>query len=277
MPDITTETGYAPSDGARLYYEVAGEGRPFVMIHAGVADSRQWNNEFLYFAQHFRVVRYDMRGYGQSEPVAGEYRSLDDLIALLDHLHVDGPAVLMGCSMGGELAIELALAHPERAAALIMVDSAPPGLELDVPDLPQFEQAEKAYRAGDLDRLCEIETQIWFDGIGRTAADVDPAMRQLLYEMNRTALANEAQGLGKRLPNAALPAVERLAELQAPLLAIVGANDIPYMLAAAGWMEEHLPGTRKVVIENAAHLPNMEHPVEFRRAVTAFLQDVGLI
>lgn len=277
MSNIMRETGYAPSNGAQLYYEVAGEGPPFVMIHAGVADSRQWNNELPFFAQRFRAVRYDMRGFGKSEPVEGEYRSLDDLIALLDHLHVDEPAIVMGCSMGGGLAMELALAHPERVAALIMVDSAPPDLELDVPDLPQFKEAEDAYKAGDFDRLCEIETQIWFDGIGRPVEEVDPAMRQLLYEMNRIALANEAKGLGKRLPDAALPASERLGELQVPMLVIVGANDIPYMLAAADWMVENVPGTSKVVIENAAHLPNMEHPVEFRDAVAEFLENVGLV
>jgi 3-oxoadipate enol-lactonase len=67
-----TQSGFLEIGSARMYYETAGRGMPFVMLHAGVADSRQWNNEFAYFAGKCRVVRYDMRGYGKSEPVDGE-------------------------------------------------------------------------------------------------------------------------------------------------------------------------------------------------------------
>src|SRR5207249_4893643 len=112
-------------NGARIYYEIAGDGDPFLMIHAGVADSRQWDNEFAYFASHYRVVRYDMRGYGKSEPVDGEYRHVQDLAALLDHLEIDRPIIAMGCSMGGGVAMSLGLSKPSMVKALIMVDSGP--------------------------------------------------------------------------------------------------------------------------------------------------------
>jgi pimeloyl-ACP methyl ester carboxylesterase len=274
MSELRNKSGLAASDKARIYYEIAGEGQPFVMIHAGVADSRQWNNEFAHFARRFRVLRYDMRGYGKSEPVEGEYSHLQDLTALLDTVHIDRPAILMGCSIGGGLAMDFTLTHPSRVAALIMVDSNPRGLDLDVPDPPAFEEAEKAYDAGDLDRLAEIETQIWFDGVGRTPAQVNPVMRQLAYEMNRHALSLDAKGLGKRLPDTEVPAVERLSELQVPVLVIVGAQDIPYMQAAANYMVEKIPSARKETLDDAAHLANMDQPDEFRRVVTAFLDRI---
>ena len=274
MPKIPGDSGLAAINNAHIYYEIAGEGQPFVMIHAGVADSRQWNNEFAHFANHFRVLRYDMRGYGKSEPVDGEYSHLQDLTALLDHLHLDQPLILMGCSMGGGMAMDLALAQPARVRALIMVDSGPTGLELDVSELAAFEEAEEAYNAGDLDLTAEIETQIWFDGLGRTPAQVDPAMRRLAYEMNRNALSHEAKKVGKRLPDAQVPAVGRLNELDMPVLVIVGANDIPYMLAAADYMVEKIPSARKETIADAAHLPNLDQPGEFRRIVTTFLDAV---
>ena len=69
MTTLQTKSGFVQIDNARLYYETAGQGVPLVMIHAGVADSRQWDNEFAFFAPNYRVVRYDMRGYGKSEPV----------------------------------------------------------------------------------------------------------------------------------------------------------------------------------------------------------------
>jgi 2-hydroxy-6-oxonona-2,4-dienedioate hydrolase len=276
MSELRSESGLAGIDNALIYYEIAGKGQPLVMIHAGVADSRQWNNEFAHFARRFRVLRYDMRGYGKSKPVGGEFSHLQDLTALLDYLQIDQPAILMGCSIGGGLAMDFTLTQPSRVAGLIMVDSNPRGLELDVPDPPEFEEAEKAYNAGDLDLLAEIETQIWFDGVDRTPAQVNPVMRQLAYEMNRHALSLDAKGLGKRLPDTQVPAVERLSELHVPVLVIVGAQDIPYMQAAADYMVEKIPSARKEIIEDAAHLANMDQPDEFRRVVTAFLDSVLL-
>ena len=272
---MQVEAGFAPVGGAKLYYETTGDGQPFVMIHAGVADSRQWNNEFIHFADRFRVVRYDLRGYGKSEPVEGEFSHMADLVGLLVHLELRGPLVLLGCSMGGGLAMDFALAHPSRVGALIMVNSGPAGLDLDVPTPAKFEEAEAAWKAGDLDLVAELETQIWFDGMGRTPEQVDPAMRGLALEMARASVGQESRHIGKRLPDAETPAAGRLAELQAPVLIIVGDQDVPYILAAADYMLAHLPSARKVVIEDAAHLPNLDHPTEFQRIVGDFLDGLS--
>ena len=244
------------------------------MIHAGVADSRQWNNEFVRFADSNRVLRYDMREYGRSEPVEGEFSNLQDLAALLDFLRLERPVILMGCSMGGGLALDYALERPAEVKALILVGSGPRGLELDVPISPKFAEAEEAYEAGDLDRVAEIEAEIWFDGEGRTPDQVDPAMRRLAYEMNRKALGHDAKHLGKRLPDTAVPGAERLSSLQIPLLIVVGANDTPHVRAAADHMMNQVPSARKAIIQDAAHMPNMDHPEEFSRIVAEFLDSM---
>jgi pimeloyl-ACP methyl ester carboxylesterase len=259
---------------AKIYYETAGTGMPLVMIHAGVADSRQWNNEFAFFSQTHQVLRYDMRGYGKSEPVEGEFSHLSDFDSILDALGIDEPLVLMGCSMGGSLAMDFALSHPAKARAIIMVGSAPSGLELDVPTPAKFADAEKAFEAGDLDLVAEIETQIWFDGSGRTPEQVNPEMRKLLYEMNRLALIHEVKQLGKRLPNTETPAAARLQDLDIPVLIVVGSHDTPYIRAAAEYMEENIKSAQKVVIEDAAHLPNMDQPHEFQGIVADFLKNL---
>jgi pimeloyl-ACP methyl ester carboxylesterase len=273
MSTLQTKSGFAEVNHAQIYYETAGEGTPFVMIHAGVADCRQWNNEFAYFGRSYRVVRYDMRGYGKSAPVDGEFNHMEDLISLLDSLELHEPVILMGCSMGGGIAMDFALTQPARARALIMVGSAPTGLELDVPKSDKFEEAEKAFEAGDVDLTAEIETQIWFDGTGRTPQQVNQEMRKLLYEMARRALSYEVMQLGRRLPNAPIPAVQSLSKLHIPTLVIVGAQDTPYILAAADYMGENIPSSQKVVIEDAAHLPNMDHPDEFKKMVQGFLNE----
>jgi pimeloyl-ACP methyl ester carboxylesterase len=275
MSTLQTKSGFVNSNNAQLYYETAGQGIPLVMIHAGVADSRQWSNEFAFFARSHQVVRYDMRGYGKSEPVDGEFNHMEDLVAVLNTLGLLEPVVIMGCSMGGGLAMDFALTHPARVRALILVGSGPSGLELDVPASSKFAEVEKAFEAGDLDLVSELETQIWFDGTGRTPEQVDQAMRKLLYDMNRQALAHEVKQRGKRLPNTEIPAFDRLSGLKIPVLIIVGEHDTPYILAAADYMIERIPSARKVTIEDAAHLPNMDHPDEFQAVVTDFLKGLS--
>ena len=274
MATAKTQSGFVTIDGAQLYFEITGDGTPFVMIHAGVADHRQWNNEFAVFDREYRVLRYDMRGYGKSEPVAGEFRHIDDLAAMLDALELNEPAILMGCSMGGGLAMDFALTHPLRVKALIMVGSGPSGLEMDVPMPAKFADAEKAYNSGDLDLLAEMETRLWFDGTDRTPDQVDPGMRKLAYEMNRNALMLEDRKLGKRLPDAEIPAFDRLSQISTPVLVIVGERDTPYILAAADYMTERLPTAQKVTIADAAHLPNMDHPSQFQTVVGEFLKNL---
>jgi 2-hydroxy-6-oxonona-2,4-dienedioate hydrolase len=275
MSTSKTQSGFATVEKAKIYYETAGSGTPFVMIHAGVADSRQWNNEFASFASEYQVIRHDMRGYGKSEPVDGEFSHMGDLISVLESLEVNEPAILMGCSMGGGLAMDFALTYPSKVKALIMVGSGPSGLELDVPAPEKFSEAEKAYEAGDLDLLAELETQIWFDGTGRTPEQVNQEMRKLAYEMNRNALAHEAKQLGKRLLNTETMAFDRLGNLNIPVLVIIGTHDTPYILAAGNYMMEKIPFARKVQIADAAHLPNMDQPDEFQGIVEDFLKSLS--
>lgn len=259
------------ANGAQLYCETAGRGAPFLMIHAGVADSRQWNNEFESYSGTYKVIRYDMRGYGKSEPAEGDFNHMQDLGAVLDALLVQEPAILMGCSMGGALAMDFALEHPSRVQALILVGSRPSGLDLDVPESPKYALAEKAWQEGNIDLTAEIETQIWFDGVGRDPSNVNPGMRQLAFEMDRRALEHEAKNLGTRLPNSTMPAYQRLGRVAIPVLIVVGAQDQPSIHAAAEYMVKHLPNVHMVEIEDAAHLTNMDQPREFQDVVGNFL------
>lgn len=272
---------YTEYNNANLYYEVAGNGRPFVMTHAGVCDHRQWNNEFRVFSKLFRAVRWDMRGFGNSELVAGAYRSIDDLLAVLDAAAVDNDLIMMGCSMGGTLSMDFTLAYPERVAALIMVGSGPSRLQLDVKRPAKFAEVEKAEEEGDLQRVCELETQIWFDGAGRTPLQVNQAMRRLAYDMNMKALAYQQNALEQKVladkqidldPAAA----GRLQEIKVPVLVIVGEHDLDYMHKAASFMQSNLDDCRVHVMKDAAHLPNMDHPALFQETVSRFLEDCGV-
>ena len=270
-----TESGFADVNGVRLYYELAGNGTAFVMIHAGIADCRMWDNEFESFATSHRVLRFDMRGYGRSLPVKGAFNIQDDLEALLSTLKIRTPVILMGCSIGAGLAIDFALDQPDMVAALILVGGGPQGLEIEAeePDA-LFAQSEAAFRAGELDRVAELDMQIWFNGMGRSSCDVDPVARQKACEMARLVAEHEHKAIGEHVRKPSeRAAAERLQELTMPVLIVVGEHDLPYLKLAADYMTNKMPAATTVLIPDAAHLPNMEHPDLFRRAILDFLGD----
>jgi pimeloyl-ACP methyl ester carboxylesterase len=180
-----------------------------------------------------------------------------------------------GCSIGGRTTIELALRHPGRARALVLVGSAVSGVEVGGYPPEQWEELVAAEEAGDLERVSELEVQIWVDGPYRGPDQVDPGVWDLVREMNLIALQNEASGLGSELPLEP-PAVNRLAEIQIPTLVIVGDRDRPKTVEAADLLQRSIPHSRQVVMPRTAHLPDMEKTEEFNRIVLEFLDELGV-
>ncbi len=273
---MNIETGLVAVNGAQLYFERAGSGQPLIMIHAGIADCRMWDHEFAALADCYQTLRFDMRGYGRSLPAPGEYNIQDDLESLLDALEVPAPFILMGCSMGGGLAIEFALAQPERVSALILVGSDPRGFEGDAawPD-DLIARSEAAFERGDVEAVAELDMQIWFDGVGRSSADVDAAVRAKAFEMARQVTVHELGGIGEhKRKTAGIPAAHRLEELTMPALVVIGENDLAYLHQATDYMAARLPQAQKLSLPNAAHLPNMEHPALFEAKLREFLAAV---
>lgn len=260
--------GFADINGAKIYYEFEGAGQALVMIHAGIADNRMWDDQFTEFAKDYKVIRYDMRGYGQTAPVDGEYSGHEDLYALLKYLNVEKTCV-MGCSKGGGVAMNFTLEHPEMVNGLIMVCSGPGGFEFDSPPPPEWEELGAAWKSGDLEKTAAMETHIWVDGMTRTPDQVDAAVRDKVTAMNMIALKNEKLGLGKEL-ELDPPAAKRLREIQVPTLLIVGQYDTPYLIAAGDFMADNIAGAQKVVLATA-HIPSMERPEEFNLLVRTFL------
>ena len=267
-------SGYVDINQAKLYYETVGSGIPLILVHAGVADCEQWDTEFLDFSAKNQVVRYDMRGYGCSDPVEGAFSHLCDLTGVIDELVLNPPLILMGCSIGGVLSLNYALENPDNIRALIMIGPGSCGFDLDNCTQELFLEAMKAFEEGDLGRLAEIETQIWFDCMHAEPDQVDQSMRALLYDMNRSVLNRESQKMDQELPEMPKPSIKKLQEIDFPVLIIVGSDDLPYMHAAADYLVENIRLARKEVIEDAAHLPNLDQPHLFQEVVQDFLEDV---
>ena len=126
---MKTQTGFVDANGARLYFELAGSGHPLVLIHGNTLDTRMWDDQFEVFAQHYQVLRYDLRGFGKSSvPTREPYTHATDLRALTTHFGFDH-AHIIGFSLGGEIAIDFALTYPEATDALVAIDSALSGYQ----------------------------------------------------------------------------------------------------------------------------------------------------
>lgn len=269
---MTQTTGYLELDGGRLYYEMTGEGEVLVLSHAGFVDSRMWDDQWDAFAQEYKVVRFDMRGYGKSDALEAPISRRQDLLALLDHLNIER-AHLLGCSMSGEVIIDFALEHSARVLSLIPVSAVPSGFEMQGEPPAELMEMMAAVEAGDLERVSELQLRIWVDGPFRQPNEVNAAVRQRAAEMNRIGVENgtwmkaDAEPLNPLDP----PAAGRLNELQVPTLIIVGALDNPEILRAADVMATQIAGAQKIIIEGGAHVQNMEKPDEFNRAVLTFL------
>jgi pimeloyl-ACP methyl ester carboxylesterase len=179
-------------NGAELWVEEAGDGRAVVLVHAGVTDSLMWDAQCAAFAERYRVVRYDLRGYGRAGVPPEPFAHHEDLLALMDVLEIDA-AYLVGASMGGEVALACALEWPERVRGVVVANTRAGTREASKELRAGWKAVDEALEAGDLEGAVEIELRMWVDGPHRRPDDVDGAVRERVREMDRVLLMREAE------------------------------------------------------------------------------------
>jgi pimeloyl-ACP methyl ester carboxylesterase len=256
-------------EGARLYYEEAGEGAPLVMIHGGFLDRRMWDGQFDVMAQRFRAIRYDVRAHGLSLADSVSFADHEDLRQLMMALDVPS-ATLVGLSMGGQIAIDLALAYPEMVSALVLVGPGMSGYPFQGEEFQDYvDELTAAFETGGLSAALEVFATYWCDGPQRGPSQVLSAVREKVLTM--------LEGSGQRWRYWRLsrqlepPAFGRLTEIDVPTLVIVGGIDMPVIHEIADLIAQQVPDARKVVIPEVAHMVNMEMPEAFSDLVLEFL------
>lgn len=271
MTNISIKSATVSVKGGSLYCESVGNGTPLVMIHAGIADHRMWDAQFKAFAGDYRLVRYDCRGYGRSQTQNVEFSNRDDLLAILNQFG-DDPAILMGCSRGGQIALDFTLEHPERVKALVLVGAGMGGFS-DHVSTPReeslFLEIEKAEADKNWDLVSELDMRLWVDGLAREPEAVDPAFRVQAKMMSR-AVYDHAHEEITPIPLDP-PAAERLHEITIPLIYIYGDLDSSFMHAVAKVYARDVVGAEVVEMKGTAHLPSMEKPDEFNALLREFL------
>jgi len=263
---------HANINGAQIYYEMKGSGHPLLLIHAGVADSRMWDDQFDAFAEKYRVIRFDLRGFGRSNMPSGSFANYEDVRALLDFLEIKSASIL-GISFGGSIALDFTLAHPNYVKALILGAPSVSGTRPSA-RIKQFWNEEDALlEQGKLDEATELNLELWVDGPHRRPDQVSSQVRKQVRQMQMDAFIKEIPDDIKEV-GLVPPAAGRLAEIQIPVQVLVGQLDLQEKVALADDLELEIPNCQKVVLPHVAHMLNMESPELFNKHVLNFLSTI---
>jgi len=264
---IEVETGFAEFGQSRLYYEVAGAGEPtLILLHGGMLDCTMWDEQFELLARSHRVVRYDASAHGRSILPPEAYWDHADLRVLMDHLGIDR-AILVGLSMGGRVAIDMALEEPSRVQGVVAISSGLGGYRFGSNfHLNNRKMMIAAWKSGDFDAVVEAFQREWTDGPFRAPDEVDPKVRERVRMMARGTVQSVMEGRSL-FP----PAIERLGELDVPMLVVVGELDMPGIHEIADLLVAANPQAELVAIPGVAHMVNLEAPERFNELLLGFL------
>ena len=234
-----------------------------LLLHPGVCDRRMWDPQWSRLADLFRVVRPDLRGFGETPLPPGRFSYAADVVELLDHLGIERTAVV-GSSFGGRVAMELAVAAPERVERLVLLCPALAGFP-PTDDAVAFDEAEEALlEAGDIEGAVALNVSTWL------GPEADEDTREAVAAMQRHAFKVQiAAAVGPEQPELERGEVNPAA-ITAPALVVSGGQDMDHFQAVAAHLGETMPNARRVHLDWAGHLPSVEGPGVITGLITDF-------
>jgi pimeloyl-ACP methyl ester carboxylesterase len=256
--------------GARLVYEVAGDGPAVVLIHGFGLDMRMWDPQLGPLAARFRVVRYDCRGFGASGPLdpGVPYTHAGDLVALLDYLGI-GDAVLAGLSFGGRVALQAALAAPDRVRGLALLDAVLDGVPWDPESARALDEVNRRVEAGGV----RAGREAWLAHPLFAAARERPDLAAALAAM--VAGYPGQHWLGQDPHRETRRPIDVLEGIAVPALVAVGERDVPGFREMSAVLARRIPGAAYHVVADAGHMVTMEQPAAVNDLLTGFLQEAS--
>jgi 3-oxoadipate enol-lactonase len=247
-----------------ISYEVAGKGEALVLIHGGQMDRRMWDAQFAVFAKEYRVIRYDIRGFGRSKAPDQPYSHVQDLHALLRHLRVS-KAHCMGLSLGAAIAADFALVHPEMVNSLVLVCPGLGGFRFQ-DKANDLRAVVEAARDGNDEKAAELWLGNPYLSVAMEHLSLRPQLSQLARDNVRCWLNNPLL-VRPTIP----PAAERLREIRVPALVIEGERDVSDIHEIVKRMAAEIPVVEQHLVPGAGHLVPMETPDVFNRLAREFL------
>ena len=275
---FSSETGFAEVNGTKLYYEVAGSGESILFVHGNFGDCRHWDHQFEQLSRKFKVIRFDVRGYGKSANPDPEevYYDYEDIKSLMDYLKVDR-AHVCGLSMGSGIATDFALMYPYRCHSLIPIGPWPSG----------YGEGEFSNEGtnmlwavfGDVVKTLNEKgpkeaTDYWWTGTDFVKSSVrsDKALNELLkmgYDYDYWGFKNPNK---RSYPSPS--AINRLKEIKVPTLIVTAEFDMAPCITVADLMEKEIKGSNKISLKDAGHCMNMDKPEEFNAELVSFIESL---
>jgi pimeloyl-ACP methyl ester carboxylesterase len=267
QPEGRVRAGYAEVREPLLYYEEKGSGPPLVLIHGGALDRRMWDEQLEVFSKNYRVIRYDVRGFGKSTIPTRPYSHVQDLHDLLRFLKID-QACIVGLSLGSMIAVDFALTYPEMTSALVLAGPAVNGFAWNPADEKQVRKAIRLAVNGDNNQAIDVLMQDPYLASAALRPDLASRMRAMATDNLQSMLVSSI------LERPVRPAaIKRLKEIHVPTLVIIGTRDTADSQKNAELLKTQVPNCQRIDIGGAGHLVNLEKPKEFDAAVLAFLAD----
>ncbi|MER5793558.1 alpha/beta hydrolase [Streptomyces sp. NPDC001980] len=261
---------FFPSSDGDLAYLDTGSGDPVVLLHSGYVDHRFWYRQIPALAAEYRVIAPDVRGHGSSANASRLFRWADDLAALLRHLDA-GPAVLVGVSMGGVIATDTVLEHPELVRAVVTCGAATGDFRYtDCWHKGLQDEYARTLGAGDIEGWADVFLR-GVAGEHRAVADLDSDIPRRLREMALRTISKHTPGE----PDRHVPVTgswPRVPKIDVPVLTINGGLEPTALLAAADRLAREVPDGRAEVVEGVGHYPNLEKPEVFNALLLDFLR-----
>jgi pimeloyl-ACP methyl ester carboxylesterase len=253
-------------DGGQIDYETCGKGaRAIVLIHDGVINSASFDDMWPNLCRDFRVVRYDRRGYGRSPAATAPYSPQDDLAAVTRAAGLDHTS-LVGFSFGGGLAVSYALDHPQQVDRLVLSGAALNGFKVSKAFTGRITRIMFPMILGNMDAvIANASKETWIMAPGN---DVARAKIAALIKTSPQDLRHQLKDPIKGWPSD-LP---RMPGLMVPTLIMTGDHDIADNQAQAGAAQVLIPNSRRIVIEDAGHLMQLEHPREVADLIADFVR-----
>ncbi|MEV4900616.1 alpha/beta hydrolase [Citricoccus sp. NPDC055426] len=253
----------APGGQPSLAHDVAGSGRPLLLLHSSAGDRRMWDPQWSGLLDSgYRVVRCDFRGYGQSPVPTGPGQDAQDVVDLLDTLGV-GRTDVVGASYGGRVALELAAGWPTRVDALVLLCAGSP-FHPSTEELDAFDDRETALiESGAIESAVELNVRTWL------GPEADAGARDLVRRMQRRSYDLQLAAPEQFDP---LPTQSELSHVRARTLVVTGRHDLTTFRRIGADLAARLPGARRVDLPWAGHLPSLERSDEILSLLVDFLE-----
>jgi pimeloyl-ACP methyl ester carboxylesterase len=267
---VGAQTGQVNIGDATINYGLTGRGKTIVFIHGWAQDLTIWDDQVVAFAPHYRVLRYDRRGFGESTGHADPTADPDDLRILLDSLRIRS-AVVLGLSGGGRAALNFAVAFPDRVSALVLYGTGPPEGFQPMPSSPRpAEQFGPIARDYGLDSLIKFVESLPVSWGPPNRPDYRERLRRMWSRYDGRDLLDPGPPSG-RIPPARM---DQLEHIRVPTLVIVGDHERPHFRMVADTLTRRIPNVRQVVITDGGHGAHFAQPEQFNAALMEFLRTV---